>query len=55
MQTTETKGPGRVLLRPEEVAEALSIGRSTVSTAKRWGLDVGEVGGPGAADQGDVG
>jgi integrase len=37
MQTTETNGPGRVLLRPEEVAEALSIGRSTVSTAKRYG------------------
>jgi excisionase family DNA binding protein len=37
MQTTETNGRGRVLLRPEEVAEALSIGRSTVFHLMRSG------------------
>ena len=38
METTiETNGPGRVLLRPEEVAEALSIGRSTVFQLMRSG------------------
>jgi excisionase family DNA binding protein len=37
MQTTETNGRGRVLLRPEEVAEVLSIGRSTVFQLMRAG------------------
>jgi excisionase family DNA binding protein len=37
MQTTETNGRGRVLLRPEEAAEALSIGRSTVFHLMRSG------------------
>ncbi len=37
METTETNGRGRVLLRPEEVAEALSIGRSTVFQLMRSG------------------
>jgi excisionase family DNA binding protein len=37
VQTTETNGRDRVLLRPEEVAEALSIGRSTVFALMRSG------------------
>jgi len=37
VQTTETNGRDRVLLRPEEVAQALSIGRSTVFGLMRSG------------------
>jgi excisionase family DNA binding protein len=37
VQTTETNGRDRVLLRPEEVAQALSIGRSTVFALMRSG------------------
>jgi excisionase family DNA binding protein len=37
VQTTETNERTRVLLRPEEVAEALSIGRSTVFALMRSG------------------
>jgi excisionase family DNA binding protein len=37
VQTTETNGRDRVLFRPEEVAQALSIGRSTVFALMRSG------------------
>ena len=37
MQTIENNGRDRVLLRPEEVAQALSIGRSTVFALMRSG------------------
>ena len=37
METTETTGAGRLLLRPEEVAQALGVGRSTVYELLRTG------------------
>jgi excisionase family DNA binding protein len=37
VETTETIGGGRLLLRPEEVAQALGVGRSTVYELLRTG------------------
>jgi excisionase family DNA binding protein len=37
VETTETIGAGRLLLRPEEVAQALSVGRTTVYELMRAG------------------
>jgi excisionase family DNA binding protein len=37
METTGTNGVGRLLLRPEEVAQVLGIGRTTVFELMRSG------------------